>query len=235
MSRMPKAWIGCGTIFSLVALLGCSEAQDKPSSSLLTAGSPCVSEADQLQSANGLSDQREPQPGDRVVIVNAEPIPGADSDYVIRRVFAGLASATVVAREPAVAVSDQPGRAAIAHREQAPTPSGSGFSVVRPARLEVNQVFRGGPLPTCLHLDIPGGSSGSYHLQTGAFPDNFAVGDRLLLIFSPSGPAGFGSIIKADQEGRVRLPFVTPTTVDLDTWQPPPYEGLTKVAPSVPK
>lgn len=150
---------------------------------------------------------------------------------LIKRLLPGLAVVTVEARGEAIAVTGRENLAASAlprTTELRPAAPGTReFSVVRPATFRVDRVFRG-DLPNCLTLGVPGGSTGLCVENAGPnFPDSFEVGDRFLATFSPAGsPPGIGQLLPVSDDGTVRLPLFSTMIVDLDTWIPPPYEGI---------
>lgn len=135
----------------------------------------------------------------------------------------------VVEREPAVAVSQRlaglvarPSSSAAERMQDRPRAAVDGFHVVRSTRFVVVKVLTG-QLPTCLSLDVPGGTDSSLNVreENGYFPATLAPGDRVVAFFeevkTPRGVEAVASAIFAeDGDGKVRLPLDLEPIVDID-------------------
>jgi hypothetical protein len=93
--------------------------------------------------------------------------------------------------------------------------------VVRPTRFQVERLIKG-DVGSCMVLNVPGGTVGSYHYTTSLFPSRLHLGDRVLML-------GHGSENDAEAElmlyvdafsGLTKLPFGGADAIDVDTWTP---------------
>lgn len=111
----------------------------------------------------------------------------------------------------------------------AATAAREGFKVLRPTRLAVIRLLKG-QLPPCLDLDVPGGTAGLYQYHASQFPAAFGPGDKMLGLFSthdqpgPTVPAYAQTLLKADPDGNLTLPFGDRDQINVNTWTPPPSQ-----------
>lgn len=102
-----------------------------------------------------------------------------------------------------------------------------GFKVLRPTRFAVIRQLKG-QLNPCLDLDVPGGTAGLFQYRSSQFPARYGSGDKLLGLFSTHDQPGTTvtayaqTLLKADSDGNLTLPFGDHETINVNTWTPPP-------------
>ena len=99
-------------------------------------------------------------------------------------------------------------------------PGDTDIDVVRPARFTLVRTIKGS-VPSCLDLDVPGGTFGKARQENSRFPQNFKRGDRMLAIFADTETPSFAiALYPADKDGNLTLPFGAEERVNLNTWSP---------------
>ena len=229
------------TVFAAVVLLaGCGEARTVRVAAV-PANPACPPAPGQTDA--GDHDTDPPAPGGQGAADSVDYAPVGTARYL--QAYEAVAVVQVVSRAGGTAAPDDHQLGARPSRPHAaPDPATAardGFKVVRPARLAVTRLLKG-ELSACLELDVPGGTAGLYQYHASQFPDRFSPGDKMLGLFSTHDEQGIGvpayaqTLLKADPDGNLTLPFGDHDHINVNTWTPPSTQpASTEPYPLVPR